>query len=126
MKTGDFSIVFLSRFRHSGDMRTPRHYDGTKRTAKEIKRLLPELLGKIGESQENRHDLILAAWRELIGSKLAPYAEAASFRDGILTVKVKNSTLYSLLSQHEKPRLLKSLQEKFPSVTIKNLIFRIG
>jgi hypothetical protein len=121
-----FSIVFLTRFIHSGDMRTQRHYDGTKPTGKEIKNLLTDLLGKIGESQENRYDLILAAWPELIGKKLAPYTEASSFRDGILTVKVKNSTLYSLLSQHEKPRLLKSLQEKFPSVTIKNLIFRIG
>lgn len=126
MKNDDFSIVFLKPFLHSGNMRTPRYYDGTSPTGKEIKKLLPHLLGKIGESQENRHDLILASWAELIGKKLAPYAEATSFRDGVLTVKVKNSTLYSLLSQHEKQRLLKSLQEKFPSVTIKNLIFRIG
>ncbi len=107
-------------------MRTPRHYDGTQRTGKELKKLLPELLGDIGAGRADRPDLIIAAWQEIIGPRLAPYTEAVSFRDGILTVKVKNSTLYSLLSQHEKSRLLKSLHEKFPSVTIKNLIFRIG
>jgi len=107
-------------------MRIPRYYDGTEPTGREIKNLLSDVLGKIGLQQADRPDLILAAWPELIGAKLAPYTEAISFRDGFLTVKVKNSTLYSLLAQHEKKRLLKSLREKFPSVTIKNLIFRIG
>ncbi|MBS3904979.1 MAG: DUF721 domain-containing protein [Simkania sp.] len=107
-------------------MRTSRNYDGTRPTGQEIKKLLPELLGRIGAQQRERPDLVLAAWPEIIGPRLASYAEAVSFREGILIIKVKNSTLYSLLSEHEKPRLLKSLQEKFPSVTIKNLIFRIG
>ncbi len=107
-------------------MRIPRHYDGVEPTSREVKNLLSGILGKIGLQQADRPDLILAAWPELIGARLAPYTEAVSFRDGFLTVKVKNSTLYSLLAQHEKRRLLKSLQEKFPSVTIKNLIFRIG
>jgi hypothetical protein len=107
-------------------MRIPRYYDGIEPTSREIKKLLPSLLGKIGCQQALRPDLILAAWPEVIGPRLAPYTEAVSFQDGFLKVRVKNSTLYSLLAQHEKKRLLKSLQEKFPSVTIKNLIFRIG
>lgn len=106
--------------------RTPKNYDGTERTAKEISQLLPQVLDKMGESFSKRPDLILAAWPELIGEKLAPMAQAISFSDGVLTVKVKNSSLYSLLTQHEKPRLMKAMQAKFPSVMIRNIIFRLG
>jgi len=106
--------------------RTPRNYDGIQPTGKHIQQLLPELLKQVGEVYQDRPDLILAAWAEVIGERFAPMARAVSFHSGILTVKVKNSTLHSLLSQTEKPRLLKSLREKFPSVAIRNITFRIG
>ncbi len=106
--------------------RTPRGYDGSGLTAHHIRDLLPSLLHGIGESHQNRGDLILAAWPEIIGRQLSPMTQAIAFDDGFLTVKVKNSTLYSLLSQHEKPKILKSLRSKFPQTFIKNIIFRIG
>lgn len=106
--------------------RTPKNYDGTERTAKELSQLLPQILEKMGENFVKRPDLILAAWPELIGKKLAPMTQAISFSEGVLTVKVKNSSLYSLLTQHEKPRLIKAMQAKFPSVMIRNIIFRLG
>ncbi len=106
--------------------RTSRYYDGVRSTTRQIRHLLPQLLGQMGSEFKERPDLILAAWPEIIGEKLAPQTEALSFREGILTVKVKNSILFSLLSQHERPKLLKSLQQKFPSITIKGIAFRIG
>jgi hypothetical protein len=106
--------------------RTPKNYDGTEPTGKQLNQLLSNVLNKINEVYKERPDLILAFWPELIGDKLAPMAQAVSFQEGILVVKVKNSTLHSLLMQHEKTRLLMSLRKKFPSVTIRNIIFRIG
>jgi hypothetical protein len=100
--------------------------DSRSLTNKQMKDLLPKVLGKIGAIHRERPDLILAAWPLIIGEKLAPMAKAVSFEQGILVVKVGNSTLYSLLSQHERGRLLKCLREKFPSVGIKNIHFRIG
>jgi hypothetical protein len=91
-----------------------------------MKDLLPKVLGKIGALHRDRPDLILAAWPLIIGEKLASMTKAVSFDRGILFVKVGNSTLYSLLSQHERGRLLKNLREKFPSVEIKNIHFRVG
>lgn len=88
--------------------------------------LLPHLLGQIGSLHKERPDLILLAWPEVIGEKLSPMTKAVSFADGILVVKVNNSTLYSLLSQHERGRLLKCLREKFPAAGIKNIAFRLG
>ncbi len=100
--------------------------DRTASPAKKIQQLLPKILDEIGRMQKMRPDLILAAWPEVIGAKLAPMTEAVSFHESVLLVKVKNATLYSLLAKHEKFRLLKNLQEKFPKVEIRNIIFRIG
>ncbi|OJU80521.1 MAG: hypothetical protein BGO10_05955 [Chlamydia sp. 32-24] len=109
-----------------GFRRTPKFYDGTELTSRTVSQLLPGILEKIGEVYQDRPDLILASWPDIIGSKLAPMTKAISFKEGVLTIKVKNSSLHSLLSQYEKKRLLKLLQEKFPKVPIINILFRIG
>jgi hypothetical protein len=100
--------------------------DGSESTNKQLKQLLPKVLGNIGALHKDRPDLILMAWPQIIGEKLASMTRAVSFDKGVLFVKVSNSTLYSLLSQHERGRLIKCLREKFPSVEIKNIHFRIG
>lgn len=106
--------------------RTPKKYDGTQLTSHRMADLLPHVLAKVGEVYHQRPDLILACWPEIIGSKLAPMTQAVSFADGVLVVKVKNSTLHSLLSQNDKLRILNLLRQKFPSVEIRNICFRMG
>lgn len=107
--------------------RTPRNYDGTGATTHRVRDLLTNVLANIGDSFQERPDLILAAWPEIIGQKLAPMTQAVSFCEGVLLVKVKNSTLNSLLNQQQdKQRILNSLRQKFPKVKIKSVVFRIG
>lgn len=106
--------------------RTPKNYDGSELTSHHIRDLIPQVLRGIGEVFKERPDLILEAWPQVIGPQLATMTQAFSFQNGILLVKVKNSTLHSLLSQHERPRLLRNLREKFPKTMIKNIYFRIG
>jgi hypothetical protein len=106
--------------------RNPKNYDGTRVTTRYIADLLPQVLSSIDGVHQSRPDLILAAWPEVIGQKFAGMTEALSFIDGVLLVQVKNSTLYSLLNQHDKPRILRNLQMKFPSVKFKNIYFRRG
>lgn len=85
--------------------------------------LLPEIMAEIGKNAKDPKAEIYQFWFELIGEKMGPFTEPVSFFDGVLTVKVKSSTLYSLLAVHEKMRLLNKLQEKF---SIRNLVFRVG
>lgn len=106
--------------------RTPRNYDRVDPTNKEISNLLQEWMAKASHSFQDRPDLILLSWPEIIGEKLAPMTTALSFVEGILTIRVRNSSLYSLLVQHERNRLLGVLQQKFPSVKIRNIVFRLG
>lgn len=102
-----------------------RHYDGTETTSRRLGDLLPGVLQRIGRIHQERPDLIMAAWPQVIGDQLAPMTEAVEFSEGVLTVKVKNSTLYSLLTRHDKPRILRELRSRFPRSTIKNIIFRM-
>lgn len=103
--------------------RTPRNYSGTQSPVKKMADLLPELMSDLGHKVKDPREEIFLFWQDLMGEKMALLTEPVSFVDGVLTVKVKSSTLYSLLVTHERPRLLGRLQEKF---SIRNLIFRVG
>ncbi len=95
-------------------------------TNKHLKDLLPSVLREIDGKRNERPDLVLEAWPQIIDEKWRPMTQAISFEKGQLVVKVKNAALYSVLVQQEKEKLLKKLQSKFPEVEIKNIIFRIG
>jgi predicted nucleic acid-binding Zn ribbon protein len=100
--------------------------NGSDLTNKQLKDLLQKALSGIGSMHRDRPDLVVEAWPQVIGEKLASMTQAISFEKNVLYVKVSNSTLYSVLSQHERGRLLKSLRQKFPSLEIKNIHFRMG
>ena len=106
--------------------RTPKNYNGTQPTSRHVADLLSSALSKLSSSCQERPDLLLAAWPEIIGPKHASMTQAVSFCEGILTVKVKNSTLHSLLSRHDKFRILASIKQRFPKVNIQNIVFRIA
>lgn len=106
--------------------RTPKNYEGTQTTSRHVSGLLFAALSKLRENCQERPDLLLASWPEIIGPKHASMTEAVSFCEGVLTVKVKNSTLHSLLSRHDKYRILTAIQQKFPKVNIQNIVFRIA
>ena len=105
--------------------RTPRGYDGTAITSRSVGQLLSVVLEQVSAVYSDRPDLIVAAWSEIIGPKFAPMARAVRFYEGLLHVKVSNSTLHSLLCR-DQPRIVRLLKERFPSVVIQGVVFRIG
>lgn len=106
--------------------RIPKNYNGIKPTGRHLKDLLPEIMAQItGKVDENPRE-ILDAWAQTVGPKISKMARAVSFESGVLKVKVENSTLYSLLTLHEKERLLSEMRKQFPKVSIRNILFRIG
>ncbi|MCH9633845.1 MAG: hypothetical protein S4CHLAM7_05790 [Chlamydiae bacterium] len=98
----------------------------THTTSKTISDLCPIFLQKMTKSCDQRMDLILIAWPDIIGPKLAPMTKAHRFYEGVLEVRVSNSTLLSILTFKEKIILLKKIREKFPKAAIKDILFRIG
>ena len=106
--------------------RTPRGYDGTGTTSRKFGDILPEVLNRITKAHSQRPDLILASWDQVVGPQVARFTEPESLIEGTLVVRVKNSTLYSLLAQNEKHKILQILRQKFPEATIRNIRFRLG
>jgi hypothetical protein len=96
----------------------------TALTSRLIGQLLPQFMTKLGKSYKEKPMAIIEAWPTIVGPSLAPMTQALSFREGILYVAVNNATLYSLLSAHDKPRILQNLREKFPQTVIKTIVFR--
>jgi hypothetical protein len=105
------------------DKRTRRNFDGTAPTGKKIGDLLPQILVDIGGRVADDQEAIFRRWFFLIGEKMAHLTQPLFLKNGILTIKIKSATLYALLCQHEKSRLLKDLQANFQ---IRDIVFRIG
>ena len=106
--------------------RIPKSYDGNKPISRQLKDLLPEIMTKINGKIDESPIEVLEAWAQIVGPKISKMARAVSFESGVLKVKVENSTLYSLLTLHEKERLLGEMRKQFPKVKIRNILFRIG
>lgn len=98
----------------------------TALTSQHLGSVLSKVLTKINIQQKARPDLLLAFWPQIVGPTIASLTKAESFYEGLLTVKVKNSTLYSLLVQDEKPKILIAMRKKFPNVTLSDIKFKIG
>lgn len=106
--------------------RIPYGYDGPLPTGRTIKRLLPKLMEKIDETQQQQPNVVLQTFQQILGAELSKIALAKSYSDGVLYVLVKNSTFLSVLHSHEKGRLLSQLREKCPKHRFDNIVFRVG
>lgn len=104
----------------------PKYYDGIQSTSHQVRDLLPRVLSDINTRQQERPEMLLAAWPSIIGEKIAPMTRAVSFREGVLTVAVKNATLFSLLNDREKGKIVHRIRQNFPQIELHNIIFRIG
>ncbi len=95
-------------------------------TNKLLKDLLPQALHRVQSAHHGRLDLLQMGWSEIVGERFSSMTRVASLSHGVLMVRVNNSTLYALLEQHEKKRLLQHLKKRFPGHKIQSLYFRMG
>lgn len=106
--------------------RTPRDYQGTKLTTHHVKDLLPYVLNSFKGALSCDLTLISSAWLDVVGTQVASMTQIISLTNGFLSVRVKNSMMFSLLSQYEKIKILEKLRIRFPSTEIKDIVFRMG
>jgi predicted nucleic acid-binding Zn ribbon protein len=101
--------------------------NSTKVTSRKLPELLQSLLAKVEAKFNAKPQILLDEWPKIVGPEIASMARAERFDDGVLYVKVKNSTLLSLLSNpHDKKRLIENIKQKLSGISIRNIVFRIG
>ena len=103
--------------------RTKRNYAGIQPTGKKISDLLPNVLDGVKQRRGVSETDVFAFWFSLIGPKMGSYTQPISLKNRVLTIKVKSATMYALLCNYEKPRLLDAMRAKFQ---VEDLIFRVG
>jgi len=91
---------------------------------RQAKDLTKRFIQTLDPQKGTRIQAVIGAWPGVVGPKLAQMTEALEFKDGVLKVLVKNSTLYTLFVQYEKSRLLQTMKLDFPQV--KNIVFKMG
>lgn len=106
--------------------RKSKSYDGTEITSKALKDLLPTVFRGLQKSYVSCFQSIVAVWPNLVGTQTAISTTPTSLQEGILTVVVRNSTLYCLLSRYEKMKIIKQIKNQFPKSDINDIIFRMG
>lgn len=95
-------------------------------TPQNLSDILPKILLNIEKKYRSNPSNVVESWPKIIGSKLAPMTKVVGFEGGVLTVKVKSSTLFSLLNNYEKDKLLLKLQSNFSEKIIQKLCFKLG
>jgi hypothetical protein len=107
--------------------RTPFGYDGQNVTSHKLHDLLATMMHRLGPLYAFQPAVVLEMWPQIVGEKLASFTSATRYEDGFLYVKVKNSTLLSLLSNPvDKQKIQEAVKAAVPGIVLKNIVFRIG
>lgn len=106
--------------------RTARNHLGKNLPHKNVSEFLPFVLNKIEKKVFSSDKMVESLWKQVIGEKLFPMTKVLFFEEGVLHIGVKTHTLYSLLVQHERVKLIKLYQKKFPHANLKDIRFKIG
>lgn len=106
--------------------RHPKNYNGAKKTTWFASDLATLIVKRVTQTTEERPDLILAAWADMMGKERADRIQAERFVKGVLYVCVSNSMLFSLIRAREKEQYLNELRRRFPKTQIERIFFRMG
>lgn len=97
---------------------------GTSIRSKQLGDIANKFLFEVSENYKKKPLSVIESWPKIIG-KLSQMTKVISFKRGLLVVGVKSSTLYSLLTNYEKGKILKKMQEEFSKDLVKDIAFRM-
>jgi hypothetical protein len=107
--------------------RTPLHYDGNRVTSHMLSEVAAAWLKRLGEKVRMNPQALCDAWSSVVGSPIADMTKAQRYDEGVLHVRVRNSTLLSLLCRpQDKKKLIDLLKAAVPGVRLVDLSFRLG
>lgn len=90
----------------------PRFFSGIQITSHPLQHLLGKWLRAFDKRIQTSPEKAFFAWDSVVGPRIASLARPLSFEDGILIVKVQNSTLLSLLAGAERDQIANRLRKQ--------------
>lgn len=116
-------MSFYSQNLPSFRRRKPSRTDSPIKHAKHFLRDHLSHLRKIlaGKPQE-----VIEAWYEILGKKYNGMTQAIGLKDGILSIKVRNASLYAVLKQSSQKELISRIHSAVPGAKVKEIRFLLG
>jgi predicted nucleic acid-binding Zn ribbon protein len=87
---------------------------------------LAGVMRKLGLEERLTESQILAAWKEIVGDWFALHTCPDRIRDGVLFVRVVQSSVHYELDRNCKVRILQKLKARFGPKRIRDIRFRVG
>ena len=88
--------------------------------------LMPRLMQRLGLRERLRETEVIDAWSKIVGDFIAAHSAPVALREGILYVRVLQPALHYELEQISKSEILRKLNQRFGSKTIRYVRFRVG
>jgi predicted nucleic acid-binding Zn ribbon protein len=80
----------------------------------------------VGETLEKVMRQLVAAWKDIVGEWFALHTCPDRIRDGVLYVRVVQSTVFYELDRNWKPKIIQKLKARFGPNRVRDVRFRIG
>ncbi|MGA3171388.1 MAG: DUF721 domain-containing protein [Chthoniobacteraceae bacterium] len=87
---------------------------------------LDHVMRGLGLADRLTESQILAAWKDIVGEWFALHTCPHRLRDGILFVRVIQSSVHCELDRNWKPRIIQKLKTRFGAKIIRDVRFRLG
>jgi len=118
--TPDLRAKVLSEWR--GYREKPALADRTQAVGQSIEKVMRQL----GLQERLTEAQILSAWKEIVGEWFALHTCPERIRDGVLHVRVIQSSVHYELDRNWKPVIIQKLKARFGASRVRDIRFRIG
>jgi predicted nucleic acid-binding Zn ribbon protein len=91
-----------------------------------VSETLEKVMRRLGLDERLTEGQVLAAWKDIVGDWFALHTCPDRIREGVLYVRVIQSSIHCELEMNWKPRIIQRLKARFGANRIRDLRFRLG
>ena len=118
--TPDLRAKVLSEWR--GYREKPSPPDRTQAVGETLEKVMRQL----GLHERLTESQILSAWKDIVGEWFALHTCPDRIRDGVLYVRVVQSSVHYELDRNWKPKIIQKLKARFGASRVRDIRFRVG
>ena len=88
--------------------------------------MLEKVMRQLGLHERLTESQILSAWKDIVGEWLALHTCPERIRDGVLYVRVIQSSVHYELDRNCKAAIIQKLKTRFGATRVRDIRFRVG